>query len=326
MFKSPEGRAMIRSYIQGVNPGEINALRQSAENAKEWIKARNKLAAEGRYDPRMNQMMGGSDIANWDTSKNGVFSDTSPFEAKSLRELTSDFYKNLKKDEFLGNDQSMGKDAPFYGLYGSSEGTLNIADKAALEDLARTPYYNVYMQEALSDPAVLNGTKTPEQALAQLIRSTNEPYWAQPEQKLLEMPKERWKEANANARAALRASRTGNGNGNNTPNGRVSYINSSQEDGIKHILKVGNSDDIRVAQNKVITSVLGDGKYANSKFTGPKANLVLAALSTTDDNTGYNKWKGAKEGSITLTKASVSRLYTPEEVCSRIAADYDTPE
>ena len=139
-FKSREGRAAIRNYIYGVPVGRLNEMKNEAEAAQEYIKSRDKLISEGKFDPLTDAILGGGSLENWDRSK-GPWTRRYAIENKSLGDLTSTFYDKLQKDERLGPDTSRGKDAGFYDLWGVSENTLQTADAAALEALKQTPYY-----------------------------------------------------------------------------------------------------------------------------------------------------------------------------------------
>lgn len=119
-FKSAEGRAAISNFINSVPVGRINALRQEAQIADEYLKSRDKLRAEGKFDPLTDAIVGGGNFNTWDRSKQGPWNRRYAIEDKSLGDLTSDFYSKLQKDEYIGPDKSRGADSKYYDLYGVS--------------------------------------------------------------------------------------------------------------------------------------------------------------------------------------------------------------
>ena len=308
-FKSVEGRAAISNFINSVPVGRINALRQEAQIADEYLKSRDKLRAEGKFDPLTDAIVGGGNFDTWDRSKQGPWNRRYAIEDKSLGDLTSDFYSKLQKDEYIGPDKSRGADSKYYDLYGVSQDTLKTADAAALQALKDTPYYNLFAMKASGLTDAEGNPIDPDVALMNMIRQTNEKYWSQPESKKNEMAIERWKEARADARTARtiaasdrRAANRGNGKTNS--NG-YSYIANSQNSGLSNILINGNSDNIMDAQRNIIKNSKSS-KDAISKFTH------------VDDATGYNKWLGAKDGVIKLTRNIINNLVTENEIVNDI--------
>lgn len=306
-FKSREGRAAIRNYIYGVPVGRLNEMKNEAEAAQEYIKSRDKLISEGKFDPLTDAILGGGSLENWDRSK-GPWTRRYAIENKSLGDLTSTFYDKLQKDERLGPDTSRGKDAGFYDLWGVSENTLQTADAAALEALKQTPYYPLFRQKASGYIDSEGNPIDPDQVLLQQIRHTNEKYWAQPESKRNEMAVDRWKEAQSNARARSSSSNSSSrSNPTQTPE-NYSYFNAAFTDGIRQIQKAGKSGDLGGALTNIINNLSTDGN-------GP--TQLVNALSYIANNDGFKNYLGVKiedDGSFDLNNTQINNLLTAADI------------
>lgn len=327
-FKSREGRAAIRNYIYGVPVGRLNEMKNEAEAAQEYIKSRDKLISEGKFDPLTDAVLGGGSLENWNRSK-GPWTRRYAIENKSLGDLTSTFYDKLQKDERLGPDTSRGKDAGFYDLWGVSENTLQTADAAALEALKQTPYYQLFRQKASGYVDNEGNPIDPDQVLLQQIRHTNEKYWAQPESKRNEMAVDRWKEARSDARARSSSS-SGNGSGDKqNPNG-FSYFNDIQNELVQKMFKGSGSQINRYSD--IIYRQLRMLGYANSDLSSNKqgqlivnpriSQIDLSKFTTTDYSEPYMNYMKA-QGNV----VDSNNLYTPEQVKERVyGSSYRAPK
>lgn len=97
-FKSPETRAAISRYINSVPTGKLNAMKQSAEAAQEYIKERGKLQAAGLYNPDYEDwLLGGRSLKNWNTETDGIWTRTSPGQFQNIEQFTDDWFKHSEK-------------------------------------------------------------------------------------------------------------------------------------------------------------------------------------------------------------------------------------
>ena len=103
--RSAEGRAAISQLINSIDVGSVAKLRSSKAAAEEYLKNRGKLEAAGLYNPDLEERYLGYDLAGWDTlhGGRGIWSRTSPTEAKTLKELTEAWYNN-RTPEMLNED------------------------------------------------------------------------------------------------------------------------------------------------------------------------------------------------------------------------------
>lgn len=113
ILRNAEGRNAIKRMINNVDMGKINALKQSAEAAKEYIKNRGALEKAGLFNPDFeNFRLNGKSLENWDTSRDGIWTQTSPGEFQTLNAYTSPWFDKLK-DSFIETDEQ-GRD--WYGV------------------------------------------------------------------------------------------------------------------------------------------------------------------------------------------------------------------
>lgn len=191
-YRSKEGQAIIQRIINSVPRTQLAQMKYSAENARKFIESRNKLIAEGKWDPEFDAAVSGTpnDLANWSTAENGAWTRTEAVGKQSLDQLVGDLYDKLDKTEYIGPDTSRGADSKYYDLFGVSESTLNAVDNAALDRLMQENpnIYNYYLRKAEADAAAYNATHenasmTKEQALRNRLRLDTAKYWAQTESK-----------------------------------------------------------------------------------------------------------------------------------------------
>lgn len=103
-LRNARDRAEISMLINNMPYGDIAKLRNSAENAKQYLKARAALEASGKYNPDLEERFLGYDINNWDTIKNGAWNRLSPTEMKSLKELTETLYNSRTARDLTAED------------------------------------------------------------------------------------------------------------------------------------------------------------------------------------------------------------------------------
>lgn len=84
---SAEGRSIMSRIISNVPASQLATIRQSAEAGKQYQKNAAILRASGKYSQAFEDFVhGGKNLNNWDTSKDGAWTDTSPYEYETLSE------------------------------------------------------------------------------------------------------------------------------------------------------------------------------------------------------------------------------------------------
>lgn len=113
LTRSAEGRAAISQLINSIDVGSVNKLRSSKAAAEEYLKNRGKLEAAGLYNPDLEERYLGYNLAGWDTlhGGRGIWSRTSPTEAKTLKDVTEAWYNNRTPEMLNEEDvRSFGMD------------------------------------------------------------------------------------------------------------------------------------------------------------------------------------------------------------------------
>lgn len=94
-LRSAEGRLAIAQLTRRIPYTDINRLKQSALIQQEYLKNRDKLDAEGKYNEDYEKNYLNYDISNWDTLKNGIWQRYSPSSLDSLKDITNPMFDKL---------------------------------------------------------------------------------------------------------------------------------------------------------------------------------------------------------------------------------------
>lgn len=148
-LKTPEGQAAVNKIVSTTDYSKLSQYRQSAENAKQWMAAAQKLKLAGKFNPDWVD----NDPSKWDTNAQGVFTDTAPIEYKTAAELSENYFNQLKP----GFIRSTFKDGVKYNEYGNTVDDLKTIANASYQDIINTPQGQKYMeqfmkQERMKDP------------------------------------------------------------------------------------------------------------------------------------------------------------------------------
>ena len=160
-LRSQEGRAAIARELATMPTKGIADVRQSAEIAKEYVKAAGQLAAEGRYDPDAERFFG-RDLSTWSTmgdqangiKARGIWGASSPVKSQTMDEIIEPVIKNL--DYMYDADRTrQANDGHDYYTVTEDRIRQTIAD--SMPDLVRSGtmggyYYNKALQASENDP------------------------------------------------------------------------------------------------------------------------------------------------------------------------------
>lgn len=163
-LRSPEGRAAVRQAMNSVDVGTINAMKQNAITAQEYLKNKAQLEASGKYDPNLEENYLGYNISDWSTVKNGMWDRLSPTEAMSLKQLTESSFNNRTPHDLTQQDvESFGMkydpNARYKGF--TYNDLLDIANTTA-PGLTGTVYAD-YFRDMAKQKLIQNGIKNPTQ-------------------------------------------------------------------------------------------------------------------------------------------------------------------
>lgn len=174
-LRSVEGRAMLQKYIATRPYGELANIRRSAESAKEYIKNRDALIAQGLYNPKFDEFIYGEvDPTFWDTSERGIWNRTSPEQYKDLNQSTKHWFDNME----LSYDEAASKaTGGIYDIYSKSEGTMRAILDTNLKDYLSTNIGKFHLAEYGGDvEALKNAIIDANKEVKQEKRSMNDLY------------------------------------------------------------------------------------------------------------------------------------------------------
>lgn len=137
LFKSPEGRAIVAQLSHSVDPMKFNMMRQSAENAKMFLKAKAELQAQGLYNPLLAPYDEPS-LSDYSTIESGVWGKMSPTPYQNIATFGNPYFEGMKPnihresrggvdfsvEEINENDLRNVADAHFNELVSTPQGRL----------------------------------------------------------------------------------------------------------------------------------------------------------------------------------------------------------
>lgn len=160
LLRSPQGRAMVSNLIASMPYGKMAEMRQSAETAKEYLKAQQKLIAEGDYDPDFERFrLKGRSLRDWNTATDGAWLESSPSKFQDVNKWTHHLFDNME----LSYDPEESKKYPGYLAYTKSKDTMNKIVDDNIAQLLNTDLGKYYLQDALNSiPADFQGDRSAE--------------------------------------------------------------------------------------------------------------------------------------------------------------------
>ena len=155
-LRSAEGRAAVAQLIYSMPVGDIAKLRQSAQNATAFNKAKMELQAQGLYNPLLEpydgvSMSDYSTLGDDETEGMGVWNRMSPTPYQNMAKFSKDYFDNISPIV-----RSASKNGISYTIKEITEKDLhNIADQH-FNDLVNTPQgqlmYKMYLDQTGGDP------------------------------------------------------------------------------------------------------------------------------------------------------------------------------
>lgn len=97
-LRDPQARAMISRELSSLPYGDIAMLRSSAENAREYLKARRQLEMQGLYDPELAKY-DGPNLSTYSTvgeNGQGVWDKMSPTPIKDVATFGNPYFEGMK--------------------------------------------------------------------------------------------------------------------------------------------------------------------------------------------------------------------------------------
>lgn len=149
LLRSPQGRALISQMIINRPYGDMASVRQSAENAKEYLKERAKLEAAGLYNP-MTEKYAGPGLDTFSTLDNGVWNRMSPVPYQNMSDFSKSYFDNISPVQ-----RQATKNGVTYTISEITEPMLQDIANRHFNDLVNTPQgqlmYKMYKDQLGSD-------------------------------------------------------------------------------------------------------------------------------------------------------------------------------
>lgn len=155
-LRNAQDRAEMMAAIRNVPVGDINKLKQSADNARKYNEAVQQLKLAGLYNPETAALEGVpmdqySTLDYGETPGNGVWGLMSPTPYHNMAQFSKDYFDNIKPFE-----RSASKNGISYTVSEINENDLHRIADAHFNDLVKTPQgqlmYKLYLQQSNNDP------------------------------------------------------------------------------------------------------------------------------------------------------------------------------
>lgn len=135
ILKSSSFRSDLQSAINSVDYGTLSGLRQSAENANQYLKQVAKMQAEGNYKRSWDTF----DPNRYSTVTDGIFNLAAPTKFVTLQDMVNPYVSELEPT-FYGNvDPITGATRPFTDWMAVTENEIRNTLSSRYRDLLQTP-------------------------------------------------------------------------------------------------------------------------------------------------------------------------------------------
>ena len=160
-LRSQEGRSMVAQLINTMPYGEMAKMRERSALMQEYEKNRAELEAKGLYNPNYEKFrLGGKTIENWDASKDGDWTSTSPAQFQDLYGATNKWFEGMQpKYDATASKATGGR----YDIYSVSNKDLNRVVGDQLNDFKNTQLGAYYYDQAYNQIKAYNPNLTEEQ-------------------------------------------------------------------------------------------------------------------------------------------------------------------
>lgn len=349
-LRSQEGRSIVSQLINNMPYGEMAKMRERSALMQEYEKNRAELEAKGLYNPNFEKFrLGGKSIENWDASKDGEWTSTSPAQFQDLYSATNKWFEGMQpKYDAVASRATGGRQ----DIYTVSNNDLSKVASQQLDSFKNSQlgayYYDQAKQQVKAYNPNLNDNQISEAAngiLSHEIVSSNGKalrYEMKPnEYKMMDykhaqdIDTENRRYAHDLDIATLKANAK---NAGNTPGNQLySYVKDlasnavssySNNIGLTDLQKQAlQSPNVSVDQKKSVlrgnTKIVYKNLY--NKYKDSPSLLrdsFLKQLSHTDSNEGFKAVAGQHSYNpnfgFGLRRADYKQVFMPEEVINKI--------
>ena len=314
-LRSAEGRSFVAQLVNNAPVGEINIRKQAAENAKEFLKEKGKLEAQGLYDPKFERSRhGGHLLEDWDTERDGMWTSTSPGIYQDYNTWTHHLFDDMD----LSFDEEETKKHPGYLAYTKSRDTMSKIVDTNIAALLNSDLGKYRLQEILD--TIPEGTPNRDAiAVEELKRRVIDSNWEEGRVKLEQDPY-------ALARYQNRLRGSGGGGYRRQPQTKLSYnwMNGMFQRGLTNAFGYDARTGEETALNNIMSDQIGFGQQMRKgTFNGPWAAYKANSVEYVNKFTHYENpmmfagivgRKMDNEGGVPLTRADLENLRTQADV------------
>ena len=347
-LRSQEGRSMVSQLINNMPYGEMAKMRERSALMQEYEKNRAELEAKGLYNPNFERFrLGGKSVENWDASKDGEWTSTSPAQFQDLYSATNKWFEGMSpKYDAEASKATGGR----YDVYSVSNKDLQRVINDQLPDFKNTQlgayYYNQAYNQVKAYNPNLNDNQINEAAnhiLANDIVNRNSKalqYKKEPNEYAMAAVRHAYDIDTENRRYAHDVDIAGikaNAKNNSLGSPTYSYVKDLASTGINALVNnIGLTDIQKTAlqspqlnadQKRSIlrgnTSIIYNNLY--NQLKGNPSQLrdqFLQHMSHTDPNEGFKSVAGQKNYNsnygYALRRADYKQVLLPEEVVNKI--------
>lgn len=319
LLRSPQGRSMVSNLIASMPYGKMAQMKQSAEIAKEYLKAQQKLIAEGDYDPDFERFrLKGKSLRNWNTATDGAWLESSPSKFQDVNKWTHHLFDNME----LSYDPEESKKYPGYLAYTKSKDTMNKIVDDNIAQLLNTDLGKYYLQDALNSiPADFQGDRSTEAIRRLKDRVVNANY----EQNRVKLETDPYALAKENARLK---SIYDNGGSKKQQKQTVAY-DSAEGLFYRGLIKAGGTEhysDVEKAvedgRDNIVRRQIALLKQAQLSKHGAKdmQDYILDGLSIEEAPGNFSRYTQIPltNGVMPIDKHWAQRMYSDESVVSHM--------
>ena len=143
-LKDPNFRGNLQRAINSVDYTTLGRLKQSAQNAENYINTAQKMASQGKYNRNWDLV----DFNNYSTLDSGqIFNQVAPIEYQTLQEITNPYVKGLEMSYAGNTDPITGARMPFTSWMAVTEQNIRDIFNSRYNDIISTPQGQMWYRD-----------------------------------------------------------------------------------------------------------------------------------------------------------------------------------
>lgn len=143
-LKDTNFRGNLQRAINSVDYTALGRLKQSAQNAENYINTAQKMASQGKYNRNWDLV----DFNNYSTLDSGqIFNQVAPIEYQTLQEITNPYVKDLEMSYAGNTDPITGARMPFTSWMAVTEQNIRDIFNSRYNDVISTPQGQMWYRD-----------------------------------------------------------------------------------------------------------------------------------------------------------------------------------